>query len=237
MRQLEVCVDTFSAAKAAEVCGADRLELCADLSTGGLTPEPGLLERVLTEVNIGVQVMIRPRSGGFIYTDDELRTMAASVVFIRKRWPKIRGFVTGAILPEGIIHRDAMMRLLAATEEYPVTFHRAFDRTRDLSEALETCVELGMERILTSGGADGVDQGMEGLATLQRQSAGRINILPGGGVRADNAQTILERTGVTELHLSGRRSVPMGPRDDDRAYELDPAAIKTVREILNFYKL
>ncbi len=237
MRQLEVCVDTFAAAQAAKACGADRLELCADLSTGGLTPEPGLLERVMTELNIGVQVMIRPRSGGFIYTDDELRTMAASVVFIRKRWPGVRGFVTGAILPEGIIHREAMRGLLAAAEGYPVTFHRAFDRTRDLGEALETCVVLGLERILTSGGADTVDQGIEALANLRRQSSGRISILPGGGVRADNAQTILERTGVTELHLSGRRKVVMGPRSDDRAYELDPSAIKTVRGILNAYRI
>lgn len=178
MKQLEVCVDSYAAAKAAEACGADRLELCADLSVGGLTPEFGLLERLMAEGSVGVQVMVRPRSGGFIYTDDELRTMAASIVFIRERWPHVRGFVTGAILPGGVIHKEAMKRFLAAAEEYPVTFHRAFDRTRDLGEALETCVALGLERILTSGGVDTVDLGVESIARLQKQSSGRIIILP-----------------------------------------------------------
>jgi len=233
MRQLEVCVDTFAAAQTAAACGADRLELCADLSVGGLTPDPGLLERVVTELAVPFQVMIRPRSGGFIYTDDELETMEVSIRYIRKRWPGIRGFVTGALLPEGCLHREALKRLQEAAGAYPLTLHRAFDRTRSLEESLETCIELGIERILTSGGADSVDGGMEMLKKLQQLARGRISILPGGGVRADNARQIIDLTGVTELHLSGRRAVTIGPAPDDVAFEADGAVLREVRAILN----
>lgn len=233
MKTLEVCVDSFAAAMTAFACGADRLELCSDLSVGGLTPDPGLLERVMTELTLPVQVMIRPRSGGFIYTADELETMAASIRYIRKQWPGIRGFVTGAILPEGIIHREAMTQLREAAQDYPLTFHRAFDRTADLPEALETCVALGIERILTSGGADTVDQGLAMLKSLQAKAGNRIAILPGGGVRPDNAQRILTETGVQELHLSGRKALVVGPHNDDRTYEADPTALKSIRAILD----
>lgn len=233
MKQLEICVDTFGAAQTAHQAGADRLELCGDLSVGGLTPDPGLLERVMGELDIPVQVMIRPRSGGFIYTADELQTMAASIRFIQQHWPGIRGFVTGAILPEGLIDRQAMARLRDAAGAYPLTIHRAFDRTKDLHASLETCVALGLERILTSGGADTVDEGLTALGQLHRQAAGRIAILPGGGVRPDNARRILEATGVRELHLSGRRAVCVGPRTDDCAYEADLKSLLQVRTLLN----
>lgn len=233
MKQLEICADSFAAARMAQECGADRLELCTDLSVGGLTPDPGLLERVMTELAIPVQVMIRPRSGGFIYAPDELDTMAAAIRYITSRWPGIRGFVTGALLPEGIINREGMHRLQQAAGRYPLTFHRAFDRTANLSEALETCVELGIERILTSGGAENVDLGIDMLSLLHRQGAGRIAILPGGGVRADNAEKILAQTGVSELHLSARKAVTVGPHPDDRTYEADPAVLRHIRMLLN----
>lgn len=233
MRRLEVCVDTFAAARTAVECGADRLELCTDLSVGGLTPDPGLLDRVLSQLTVPVQVMIRPRSGGFVYTEDELATMKASVLGIRKHWPGIRGFVTGALLPEGGLHLEALKKLQEAAGPYPVTLHRAFDRALDLEAALEACIALGLERVLTSGGADAVDEGIETLRKLQLQAGERIIILPGGGVRPDNAERILAVAGVRELHLSGRRALKTGPAADDRAYEADAAALKAVRLILN----
>ncbi len=233
MKLLEVCVDTFAAAEIAAACGADRLELCTDLSVGGLTPDPGLLERVVTGLVVPVQVMIRPRSGGFIYTGDEIETMVTSIRYIGKYWPGIRGFVTGVLLPDGSLHVEAMKRLQEAAGAYPLTLHRAFDRTRNLEESLETCIELGIERILTSGGADSVDGGMDMLRKLQHSARGRISILPGGGVRPDNARQILDIAGVMELHLSGRKAVAIGPAPDDRAFEADGAALLEVRKILN----
>lgn len=233
MRQLEVCVDTLAAARIAEQCGADRLELCTDLSVGGLTPDPGLLEQVMTTLHLPVQVMIRPRSGGFIYTPDELQTMETAIRFIRKTWPGIRGFVTGALLPDNTLHREALRGLMDAAGPYPVTLHRVFDRTRDLKEALETSVELGIERILTSGGAPCVDQGIPMLKKLQAWAGNRIIILPGGGVRPDNGAAILQEAQVMELHLSGRRAIPLGPREDDWAYDVDPWILKAVRALLD----
>lgn len=233
MRRLEVCADSFAAAQAAVHCGADRLELCGDLTLGGLTPDPGLLDRVMTELTVPVQVMIRPRGGGFIYTPDELDTMAASIRAIRRAWPGITGFVTGALLPEGLLDRRALERLQEAAGPVPLTLHRAFDRTLDLSAALESCITLGIERVLTSGGADTVDAGLDSLAALNRQAGNRIVILPGGGVRPDNARLILTATGVQELHLSGRQALSLGPLPDDRTYVLDPAVITAVRELLD----
>jgi len=233
MRQLEICVDSFEAARTAQRGGADRLELCGDLSLGGLTPDPGLLERVLSELTIPVQVMIRPRGGGFIYTEDELDTMEASVRVIRRQWPGIRGFVTGALRPEGGLHREALERFQAAAGPCPLTVHRAFDQAGDPAEALALCIGLGIERVLTSGGEGTAEAGIPRLAALQRQGDGRIVILPGGGVTPQNAARILRETGVTELHLSARKARPLGPRPEDRCHTADPEVIRQMRLLLD----
>lgn len=226
-------MDTLGAAKIAVACGADRLELCADLGIGGLTPDPGLLDQVMGELSVMVQVMIRPRGGGFVYTEDEAATMAAGIRFIRKTWPGIRGFVTGALTAEGTLDEGVISRLQEAAAGYPLTLHRAFDRTRNPAEALERCAALGIERILTSGGAQCAEDGIAVLADLHRRAAGRVIILPGGGVSPHNARRILDGTGVSELHLSARKPVVLGPQQDDLAYLPDSADLRALRRILN----
>lgn len=232
MRQLEICVDTFSAARTAAESGATRLELCSDLSVGGLTPDPGLIDRVMTGLDIPVQIMIRPRSGGFIYLEDEIATMKASISFISKQWPDVRGFVTGALRPTGQIDSEAMRELQRVAGDHPITFHRAFDRTPSLMEALETCVHLGIERILTSGGEKCVDDGIARIVTLNAAARDRIVILPGGGVNRHNARLLLTQAKVNELHLSARKRLSMGSADDDNAYEADADVIKSIRALL-----
>lgn len=230
---LEVCVDSFEGAKVAVEAGANRLELCAELSVGGLTPEMGLLARVASQLKVPVQVMIRPRSGGFVYTADEIETMRATIKQVKKNYPGIGGFVTGALTPLNTIDVTAMKTLIESCRPYPVTMHRAFDRLTDLEAGLETCIDLGLERILTSGGQPDVEAGLDQLKVLTEKAAGRIIILPGGGVNQDNAKKLMIQTGVKELHQSGRKTVKNGPHEDDGYQTVSREAIrKTKAEML-----
>lgn len=205
MTLLEVCLDDVQGASVAEHGGADRIELCANLDAGGTTPSIGTVATVLARVRrIGVQVLVRQREGDFVYAPAELDAMCADIEAIRALGAPdgVRvGFVIGALTPDSVIDRDAVTRLRQAAAGASVTFHRAFDQTGHASEALETLIDLGVDRVLTSGGAPTAEEGASALAGLVEQSAGRIAILAGGGIRPHNAAVIVARTGVTEVHL------------------------------------
>ncbi|MET1029312.1 MAG: copper homeostasis protein CutC, partial [Dongiaceae bacterium] len=208
---VEICVDDVAGALAAEQAGADRIELCSALSEGGLTPSIGMAGRVLAQVRrIGVQVLIRPRGGDFIVSPEECEVMLADIAAIRAL-PHARavvlGFVLGALTPEGKIDEPVMRRLVAACGDVPVTFHKAFDLVSDLAAGLTILADLGVTRVLTSGGKASALEGAEILNGLVHQAAGRITIMAGGGVRANNVRAILAATGVSEVHLRAMRSV------------------------------
>jgi copper homeostasis protein len=214
---LEVCLDDLEGAIAAELRGADRIELCAGLVEDGTTPSIGTVQTVLRSVQrIGVQVLIRQRGGDFVFSDAEVDAMCADIEAIRALPVPdgLRlGFVIGALHADGTIDRDATGRMLAACGDAPVTFHKAFDSTPDLDEALDVLIELGIGRVLTSGGAATALGGADALARLVARSAGRIGILAAGGIRPHNAAEVVARTGVTEVHLRAAAPVP----DDARA--------------------
>lgn len=194
----EIAVETLISARAVAAGGADRLELCADLEAGGLTPDDNLLEQVLAEVGIPVFPMVRPRPGDFVYAPSEIDTMCRTIE--TQRSMGAHGFVTGVLRPDNEIDEVATAELVAAAGGLPVTFHRAFDRARDQQRALEQLIELAVQRVLTSGGANSALEGADALRALVDQAGDRLIILAGGGVRMGNVADVVARTGVREVH-------------------------------------
>ncbi|WP_299959179.1 copper homeostasis protein CutC [uncultured Modestobacter sp.] len=209
MTAVEICIDDVDGAPIAEACGADRVEVCAALSEGGTTPSLGLVRSVLDRVSrIGVQVLIRPRAGDFVYSPAEVDVMLADIAAVRALDAAVPvGFVVGAMTADGGIDVDVLDRLVAAAGPCPVTFHRAFDTLPDLPWALPVLIEAGVSRVLTSGGAVTAAQGAEVLRRLVELAAGRIEVLAGGSVRGSNVAALVAATGVPEVHLRAAEPV------------------------------
>ena len=187
---------------AAEAAGADRLELCSALELGGITPSPGLLRLVCQQVSIPVQVLLRPRPGNFVYSQSELEVMLEDMAWIADAGAS--GIVIGALTAEGDLATTQMERA-QHTSRLPLTFHRAFDHARDLSQVAHQLQEIGFERILTSGGQASALDGNESLKALQEEFGQRITILPGGGVLPENIANLHSTTRCREFHFSAVR--------------------------------
>jgi copper homeostasis protein len=197
---IEVCVDSVESAVAAQTGGADRIELCQDLSEGGLTPSAGLLAKVRARVKLPLAVMIRPRAADFCYSDAEFEVMRRDLQFARQAGADL--VVLGLLMADGGIDVTRTKELIALARPMPVTFHRAFDMTPDAAAALEVLVELGVERVLTSGQERTVVEGLDVIIALMKQAAGRIIIVPGGGISERSLPRILAATGAREFHIS-----------------------------------
>ena len=237
---LEVCAGSYASVLAARRGGAARIELCSALAEGGVTPSLGLIRAAVGVEGIRKHVLIRPRGGDFLYAEEEQRIMADDIRTARELGAD--GVVVGALTADGRIDLPAMERFMEAAQGMSVTFHRAFDLCRDPAEALEDIVRLGCHRILTSGQAPTAEQGIPLLRSLVQQAAGRIGILPGGGVGAGNAARILSATGAVELHASARSlwqspmrfrhpGVAMGAPGSDEYSWMETSA-QCVRDIL-----
>jgi len=201
--RFEVCVESADGVRAAVAAGADRVELCADLSVGGVTPSRGTIEAAVSAAGLlPVHVLIRPRVGDFVYTEAELAVMVASIGAARRAGAA--GLVIGALTTDGQVDRPACEALVAVSRPASVTFHRAFDETADPLAALDQLLALGADRLLTSGRSSDALAGAGVIAELVRRSAGRLSVMPGGGVTAANAAEIVRRTGARELHFSAR---------------------------------
>ena len=196
---IEVCVDSVASAVAAERGGAGRVELCSNLLEGGVTPSAGLIEGVRAKIAIGLQVMIRPRGGDFCYSDEELEIMRRDIAVAKKA--KADGVVLGILDPEGNVDVQRTRELVELARPLNVTFHRAFDMSAGLFRMLEAVCETGADRLLTSGGEQKCLQAAETIARLAREARGRIVIMAGGGIGHHDAATIIERTGVSEIHV------------------------------------
>ncbi|WP_377645553.1 copper homeostasis protein CutC [Oryzobacter terrae] len=192
----------MAGAVAAERAGADRVEVCADLDVGGVTPSIGTVASVLARTSrVGVQVLVRPRGGDFVHDEAEVAVMLADVAAVLALPAGVPvGLVIGSLTTDGRVDEEATARLVAAAGGAPVTFHRAFDDTADLSHSLETLVRLGVDRVLTGGGPGSAAEGTSRLASLHEQAAGRIVVLAAGGVRPGNVRTLVRDTGVGEVH-------------------------------------
>ena len=196
---IEACVDAIDAAREAERGGADRLELCGELLQGGVTPSAGLIGAVWERAEIPVFVLVRPRAGDFLYDADEVDVMVRDIAAARAM--DVDGVVIGALTRHGDVDIGTVHTLMEAAGRMKVTFHRAFDFARDREIALEALIELGVHRVLTSGGAATALEGAASLASLVRQAKGRIEILAGGGINAGNVAAVVRGSGVGEVHV------------------------------------
>lgn len=199
---IEVCVDNIESLLTAQQSGAGRIELCSALSVGGLTPNAGFIQKSLDLATVPIYAMIRPRAGDFVYSEAEVDIMVSDIKFMQLLG--VQGVVIGALTPSGDIDEIALQRLMRAARDISVTFHRAFDLCRDPAQALETLIQAGCERILTSGQQANALAGCTLIQQLVQQANKRICIMPGVGINVTNAEKICSRTGATELHLSGK---------------------------------
>ena len=204
-------MDSLERAVAAERAGANRLELCAHLELGGLTPGLEFIRQVRSAVQIPIHVMIRPRPGDFVYTTREFAEMKQSISAIKTE--NAQGIVTGVLLPGHSVDTHRTRELVTLASPMQVTFHRAFDETKDLAAALEDIVLTGAHRILTSGGADDAQSGAPVLRSLIQQAGNRIAILPGGGLFPGNIAEVARATGARELHTGLGSVIPYGSHD------------------------
>jgi copper homeostasis protein len=201
--QLEICIESAGAGLAARKGGADRLELCSALSVGGLTPSHGLIAQVVEECGLPVHVLLRPRAGGFVYSSREFRILERDLDDARALGAA--GCVVGLLTSDGAVDVARTRALVQRAGSMEITFHRAFDHSRDLNESLEQVIEAGCGRLLSSGGRPTVGEGAMKLAELVRQAAGRLRIAAGGGVTIQSAAELLQRTAI-DLHASLRKS-------------------------------
>ena len=193
---------------AAQEGGANRVELCAGIPEGGTTPSYGMIRNARESISIGLNVIIRPRGGDFLYSSSEIREMAYDIEMAKKAGAD--GLVFGCLDPQGCIDKDAMKTLMEAAGDTPVTFHRAFDHCSDPLQAMEDIISLGCARILTSGCRPNALEGASLLAELVKKAEGRIIIMPGCGIRENNIAEIARLSGAREFHFSARESVESG---------------------------
>lgn len=208
MAILEICAGSVESAIAARDGGAQRIELCAALEVGGVTPSAGLIAEARKVEGLTLNVIIRPRGGDFLYDAHEAACMEQDIHTCRQLGAD--GVVIGALTADGDIDTALCKRLIVAADGMSVTFHRAFDMCRDPRKALEELIALGCHRVLTSGQAATAEAGIPLLKELVEQAAGRIVIMPGCGVNSNNAAAILQATGANEIHASARKSVGSG---------------------------
>lgn len=195
---VEICVESVESALAAARGGADRVELCADLGSGGTTPSAGTIALTVGALDIPVHVLIRARGGNFMASELELQVMRYDIATAKAAGAA--GVVLGLLHPEGTVGDELMRTLIEEARPMSVTFHRAFDSVANPFSSLETLIDLGVDRVLTSGGSSRATQGLDRLTRLVDQAAGRIAILAGGGVAEQNLREIVDQTGVREVH-------------------------------------
>ena len=244
MTLLEICVDSPEGAVLAAAGGADRIELCAELSVGGVTPSAGAVAVARAGVELPLMVLLRPRSGDFCHGPAELAAMAADIDVIKATGAD--GVVLGVLTPDGTIDLEAVARLVARARPMQVTFHRAFDHTRDPFEALAALRELGVERVLSSGQAARAADATDLLRRLVADAGPDLSVMPGGGVRPANVAALVAATGCREVHASAGALVDgpaihrnaacsvgtaVLPADHQRRVT-DLAAVKALREAL-----
>lgn len=205
---IEVCIDNLESLHNAIQGGATRIELCSSLALGGLTPSFGFMKKAGQISSIPVYAMIRPRQGDFVYDQDDIDSMLLDIEAAAEAG--LQGVVLGVLSDKGHIDMPLAQQLCDRAKLYGlgITFHRAIDQCVDWQEAIEHVVSLGCERILTSGLAANVEQGIEVLKQMVELADGRVSIMAGAGLTADNVQSIVEHTRVREVHLSGKSTRP-----------------------------
>ena len=206
----EICVDSVAGVRAAQSAGANRVELCADLLEGGITPSRGMIRQARKIAGIGLHVIIRPRGGDFLYDDDEFAIMQADIDTAKAEGAD--GVVIGLLNADGTVDVERTRELIARARPLSVTFHRAFDMTPDPFEALKTLIGLGVDRVLTSGQEASVLEGLPLITDLVRRAGERIVVMPGGGITVRNVERIVSVAKPREIHFAALEAAPGGMR-------------------------
>ena len=237
---IEIATSDFLTTKSAVEGGADRIELCANLAEGGTTPSYAHIKKCREVFDIALFPIIRPRGGDFLYTKDEFEIMKNDIKLCKELG--CEGIVIGLLNMDGTIDMTRTSELIELAYPLEVTFHRAFDRCKDPFAALEELIEIGCQRILTSGQKPTVSEGVDLIAELNKKADDRIIILPGSGVRKDNIKILAEKTGCIEFHssLRGKVKSPMqfihpAFADSAESYsnnEISPDEVRALRNAL-----
>lgn len=243
MTTLEICTPSFTSALEAQAGGADRIELCQNLELGGTTPSFAVIKLTREALTIPVAVLIRPRGGDFIYSPDEQLVMEKDIELCRQLG--VEAVVVGALTAHGTLDENLCRRFADWAYPMDVVFHRAIDTCLDPLQALHQLIDWGYQRILTSGQAQQAPQGRILIKTLIQEAAGRITIMAGGGLSADNLADFVEYTQVTDVHLSAKKTVrspastigkvslaaPGLPEND--YLQTDAETVRQIKKILN----
>ena len=198
---VEICCSSLASVRNAAAGGAHRIELCVDLLADGLTPDDRLLEEACAASPVPIHVLVRPRPGDFVYSTDEWGQMRRDILRVR-RFP-VQGMVIGALDEDGRVAADGLRSLIDLCEGMDLTFHRAFDFAADPFASIDLLVELGFDRVLTSGGQLTALEGLPLLNQLRQRADGRLVVMPGGGITATNCGAFFD-AGFREIHLSAR---------------------------------
>jgi copper homeostasis protein len=232
--KIEICVGDIGSAVVAEAGGADRVELCDNLAAGGTTPSFGTIAEACRLLRIPVHVMIRPREGDFHYSEPELAVMCHDVEVAKSLGAA--GVVVGVLTVDSTIDRARLAALTTLARPLSVTFHKAFDQTRDLVESLDTLITLGVDRVLTSGGRPTALEGVDNLARLVDRAAGRMAVMGGGRLDVDNLEAVIREGKVHEIHLGSAVSraihraamVATGERSEISWRQTDPWRVTSI---------
>lgn len=234
--KLEICVGTLKSAMIAEAFGADRIELCDNLCEGGTTPSYGMIKTCKSLLSIPFFPIIRPRGGDFVYSDQEFEVMKQDVVCCRELG--CGGVVFGILRLDGSVDRERCSELAKLSGAMQLTFHRAFDRCSDRNKGLEALMELGFQRILTSGGKEYAEGAVSELRSLVKQAKDRIIIMPGSGITDKNLLKMAIDTGAVEFHSTAKHKILQGGANSQNnletvsTYETDPNKVTEMSRIL-----
>lgn len=229
---LEICVDCVESALAAQDGGADRIEICGSLASGGITPSAGLVRQCIQLCKLPCMVMIRPHDGGFVYGDNDVRTMLDDIDALKDL--DIHGVVLGALTRDGHVDVDVMQRLMRASRPLQVTFHRAYDVTRDPFKALDAIINLGCDRLLTSGQRTTAQDGASMIRQIVQHADGRLTVMAGAGINSSNVKRVVDTTHVREIHASASLSRAHGSTSSDVRFGANSRVTSTqrVRELI-----
>jgi copper homeostasis protein len=226
---LEICAQSYQAAINATAGGADRLELCAHLGGGGITPSLGLLMRLKKEISIPVYVLIRPRPGNFYYSSGEASVMIKDIEYFVSEGAD--GIVSGCLTREDLPDLYCLQRMLSAAKGLPFTFHRAFETIKDPFSAADQLINLGVNRILTGGKTGNAFENRNELRSLQEYAGSRLTVLAGSGVNPDNLSQLIQASRVKEVHSSAKYNPQYLKSADIDPFDSDPSIVKELSAI------
>ena len=231
--KLEICANSYQSAINAQKAGADRIEICSELSVGGITPSYGLLKKISQEIKIPINVLIRPRSGDFCYSDDEFEIMKKNIKLCKKFG--FNGIVSGVLNADNSIDIQRTKELITLSNPLSFTFHRAFDCVLNPEKSLEILIKIGVDRILTSGLEEKAKDGIELLKKLQKIAENKLIILAGSGINSKNALHFKE-AGFKEIHTSASKIIQIEKSTFFGANVQTISDISKIKEILKVIK-